>query len=380
MRAINSGNTYHIYDNSVKLHNGLPAQVYGINFDPMQGYSLFLHPDIEINEKVYGVHENKVKKVMNSFKTFSRSLGVILSGDKGIGKSLFAKMLCHKAIAEGYPVVICDTCYPGIAHFIDSIDQELVVLFDEFDKTFKSSSDSDKPDAQAAMLSLFDGISMNKKLFCVTCNDISQLNGFLVNRPGRFHYHFRFDYPNKEEIEVYMRDHLKEEKYAEIDKITDFARKVELNYDCLRAIAYELSICDTFEEAIADLNILKPDYGQRCKFFLMFDDGTRMQYERHCDLFSSEEYSIWFGENSDADDDYIQTTFTPSDAQYTIECGGYYLTRKNMECTDEVDSMNENEWPMRDHAEFIKAHRAKNVVGLVIKPIFDRKNIHFYKV
>lgn len=37
MRAINSGNEYHIYDNSVKLYNGLPPQIYGINFNPHAG-------------------------------------------------------------------------------------------------------------------------------------------------------------------------------------------------------------------------------------------------------------------------------------------------------------------------------------------------------
>ena len=46
---------------------------------------------MHVTEKAYGVHTEKLEKVMDSFKLFSRSLGVILSGDKGIGKSLFAK-------------------------------------------------------------------------------------------------------------------------------------------------------------------------------------------------------------------------------------------------------------------------------------------------
>lgn len=380
MRAINSGNTYHIYDNSVRLHNGLPAQIYGINFDPMQGFSLYRHPDIEIGEKIYGIHESKVNKVMTGFKSFSRSLGVILSGDKGIGKSLFAKLLCAKAVSAGYPVIVCDACYPGVAHFIDSIDQEAVVLFDEFDKTFKSSDDPDKSDAQAVMLSLFDGVSMNKKLFCVTCNDLNRLNSFLVNRPGRFHYHFRFEYPTKDEIEVYMRDHLPQEKYCEIEKITDFARKVELNYDCLRAIAYELTLCDSFEDAIADLNILKPDRGQDCVLFIVFDDGTKMREETRLDLFGTDEDCMWFGQTSEVHHDYIKTEFVPSDAQYSMEHGMYYLPVKNFKISDEVDSMKQDEWPMCDHADFMRAHRAKNVVGMMVKPVFNNKSMHYFKV
>lgn len=379
MRAINSGNTYHIYDNSVKLYNGLPAQIYGINFNPMTGFSLYQHEDIEIGEKIYGVHESKVLKVISSFKSFARSLGVILSGDKGIGKSLFAKILCKKAVAEGYPVVICDTCYPGIGQFIDSIDQECVILFDEFDKTFKKSNDDDKFDAQAAMLSLFDGVSMNKKLFCVTCNDIGKLNDFLVNRPGRFHYHFRFEYPNQQEIETYMRDHLSEDRYGEIDKVVNFARKVDLNYDCLRAISYELMHCDTFEEAIADLNIIKPNAGQRCKLYVIFADGSSFCETHYFDTFSDEKEEIYIGDNSPAESEYMTLEFVPSEAVYSEQHGGFYLpanrmTVKNNDCIHESES-----WVMRHHAEYVNAHLAKDVVGIVFKPSFNRKAIHYFR-
>jgi len=380
MRAINSGNTYHIYDNSVKLYNGLPAQVYGISFSPMSGFSLYQHADIEIGEKVYGVHEAKVNKVLSGFKTFARSLGVILSGDKGIGKSLFAKMLCKKAVDEGYPVVICDACYPGIASFIDSIDQEVVVLFDEFDKTFKKSKDSDKPDAQAAMLSLFDGVSMNKKLFCVTCNNLYELNEFLVNRPGRFHYHFRFEYPSKEEIEVYMHDHLPPQKYGEIEKVINFARKVDLNYDCLRAIAYELAHCDTFEEAVSDLNVLKPNNGQSCKIYVLFADGSRFNETFNVDTFSDDKEEFDVGDNSEAHDDYLTIELTPSEAVYSEQHGGFYLPADRIKVTEQSNVSDEESWVMRNYAEFVRAHRAKDVIGVVLKPVFNRKSIHYFKV
>ena len=375
MRAINSGNDYRVYDNSVKLFNGLPAQIYGIRFDPMKGYSLCKYSDIAINEKVYGVHEAKVNKALGSFKAFNRSLGIILSGDKGIGKSLFAKMLCNKAVEEGYPVIICDADYPGLAHFIDSIDQECVVFFDEFDKTFKTNEMSSNNDAQAAMLSLFDGVSMNKKLFCITCNDTSGLNNFLINRPGRFHYHFRFNYPNKEEIEDYLKDHIAEDKYVEIEKVIDFARKVQLNYDCLRAISYELSLCDTFEEAISDLNIVKPDYGQPCMVILMFDNGTNIREQITCDLFGIEEETIYIGSDSEAESDYISIDFIPSDAQYSWEHGGYYIPAKKFKCDTSVE---EDSWVMRHHKDFVLANSSEHVVGMLIKPIFKQKSIHYF--
>lgn len=103
----------------------------------------------------------------------------------------------------GYPVIIVDQAFPGIASYIESIEQEVVFLFDEFDKTFGSNHDSDP---QSTFLSLFDGTSQGKKLFIITCNSLHGLNDYMVNRPGRFHYHFRFGYPTGEEIRQYLTD------------------------------------------------------------------------------------------------------------------------------------------------------------------------------
>ena len=72
----------------------------------------------------------------------------------------------------------------------------------------------------------------------------------MINRPGRFHYHFRFDYPTADEIEVYLRDKIDEKYYPEIKEVVNFSYKVKLNYDCLRAIAFELNSGEKFSEAI----------------------------------------------------------------------------------------------------------------------------------
>ena len=79
---------------------------------------------------------------------------------------------------------------------------------------------------------------MGKKLFLITCNEIRKLNDYLINRPGRFHYHFRFDYPSYEEIRENLQDKLEEKYYGEIEGVVAFSRKVNFNYDCLRAIIF----------------------------------------------------------------------------------------------------------------------------------------------
>ena len=277
MRAISYGNSYEIFDDSLKTYEKLPVQNYIVRFSQTKGFYLEKYSDIEIKEsKIYGVHLEKIDKVLRSFDTFQRNLGVILSGDKGIGKSLFAKLLCIKARAKVYPVVVVDRFIPGIASYLESIEQEVVVLFDEFDKTFGDirSRDGDVC-PQASMLSLFDGISVGKKLFVITCNEVRQLNDYLINRPGRFHYHFRFEYPSPEEIREYLKDKINRKYYGEIDNVIAFSKKINLNYDCLRAIAFEIQSGSSFREAISDLNIVNIE-SMRYDVVLHFENGMTL--------------------------------------------------------------------------------------------------------
>lgn len=285
MKIVKVGNTYRTYDSSLETYEKLPAQNYVVRFEKESGFFLEKYADIEIKEKTYGIHMNKVGKVFKTFSETEKNLGVILSGNKGIGKSLFAKALAVKAIKLDLPVIIVDTYIPGIATFIESIEQEVMVLFDEFDKTFGGVKAPDgMADPQTEMLTLFDGLSQGKKLFVITCNNLNSLNNYLVNRPGRFHYHFRFDYPSDEEITEYLRDKLKEQYYGEIEKVISFAHKVDLNYDCLRAIAFELNFGESFEVAIKDLNIINLN-SIAYEATLHLEDGTEATAKAAVDFF-----------------------------------------------------------------------------------------------
>lgn len=277
MKVINVGNRFEIYDDSLKLHNKLPIGSYIVRFNKMTGFYLENYSEIEISEnKIYGVHLNKVNKVLKNFKSFERNLGVILSGNKGIGKSLFAKLLAKKSMESGYPLIIVDSFIPGIASYLESIQQEVIVLFDEFDKTFADISvGENETSPQASLLSLFDGISTGKKLFVITCNNLYKLNDFLINRPGRFHYHFRFEYPSNNEIREYLNDKLDNKYKSEIEKVVMFSSKINLNYDCLRAIVFELNTGEPFEKAIKDLNIINME-NEKYNVILSFTNGYSM--------------------------------------------------------------------------------------------------------
>lgn len=293
MKTICTGISYRIFNETMKTYDQLPVQAYVVRYSQNEGFTLQKYSDIEIKEsKIYGVHLPKVKKVLDSFELFDRNLGVILSGDKGIGKSLFAKLLAVEAMKKGLPLIIIDEFVPGIAAFLEMIEQEVVVLFDEFDKTFCDGDPVSPVSPQTSMLSLFDGVAGGKKLFVITCNELRGLNEYLINRPGRFHYHFRFEYPTGEEIREYLQDKIPEEQYPEIPNVIAFSKKVKLNYDCLRAVAFELSRGLQFKDAISDLNILNTG-SVKYNVTLLFKSGMMATSKNvSLDLFSDDRIGL----------------------------------------------------------------------------------------
>ena len=308
-----------IYNDTVATYDRLPAKTYIIRFAKLSGFYLDEYSDIDVAEdRIYGNHVQKAQKGLRSFGQFGRNLGVILSGNKGIGKSLFARLLSGEALKNDIPVIIVDKYISGIASYIETIDQNIMVLFDEFDKTFGDVKVPDgEVEAQAALLGLFDGITSGKKLFVITCNDIRKLSDFIVNRPGRFHYHFRFEYPSAEEIKTYLYDKLDKSRHSEIEHIIAFSRKVDLNYDCLRAIAFEINNGESFQDAISDLNII--NLSQECyDITIYFKNGSPMSVKnKQVDVFIDEEISMFF--SGDDFNEILTVGFWIKDSVYDVK-------------------------------------------------------------
>lgn len=346
MKIIQTGSTYKIYGEDLVVLDNLPVQTYKVGCGQFTGFYLEKQHDLEVKEnKIYGVHEEKAAKVLNRFEKSNKNLGVILSGDKGIGKSLFARILSQKAIANGIPVILVDQYIPGITDFLNDIKNEVLVLFDEFDKTFKPKKEDDP---QAAMLSLFDGTSCGKKLFIVTCNRYGDLNEFMINRPGRFHFHFRFDYPTPEEVKEYLHDKLDEKYCGEIKKVAVFSRKVKLNFDCLSAIAIELNEGLKFEDAIKDLNII--NIGENRKYSVRLYTNMGIVFSTSStslNLFgdSTNSVSLWGGEDDDAN---VYIEFKGRDAMFDDRTNRFILPENSFRVTSKYFDDDDEEKKYKD--------------------------------
>ena len=259
MNIVSAGERFMVYGEDVKTYKILPSNTYKIEFNKMAGFYLTIHNDLTVKEKIYGPYAQKVDKVLKTFSQLDRNMGVILSGPKGVGKSMFARMLAEKGKGSNLPLLIVDEAIPGVEDFISSIEQECIVLFDEFEKSFKEDRETGY-NPQDALLSLFDGIDNGKKLYVITCNETRDLSSYLLNRPGRFHYHFMMGTPTGEEIREYMEDHLNDNATQWIDKVVALGGISAFTYDVLRAIAFELNNGYSLSETMVDLNIERERY------------------------------------------------------------------------------------------------------------------------
>lgn len=252
-------------EGDIQMHDKFPVGTYKFKFHPMMGPSIVATHDLKSSEpKIYGNSERRVDKIMRKWDALNRSLGVLLSGEKGMGKSLMTNRLAERMMNEyNMPVFVVDKSFPGIVDFIDENLDECVIIFDEFEKNFKkgqSKNDGEETvrDEQTQFLSLFDGTSHTKRMYVMTVNDLGQVNEFIQNRPGRAHYHMNFTYPDAEAIEEYVKDKVPGVSEADIQTVVRLAMFTKINYDHLRAITTEMvdnPLGEPVVDLIEDLNI-----------------------------------------------------------------------------------------------------------------------------
>jgi hypothetical protein len=333
---IETGGHVRVYDDAVRTHQAFPLGTYRVHFTAKEGFSLIRIDDLTIGaERIYGGRDRKVRKIFRSYALSDRSLGVMLSGDKGIGKSLFLRMVAQEAREQGLPVVVVSEDNDGIVDFLDSLD-ECLIVFDEFEKIFPAGRRglADVANRQNQFLSLFDGLSSVKRIYCLTVNDVADVSTYLVNRPGRFHYHMRFDYPGPDEVRQYLADQAPNAHPDEIENVALFSRRARLNYDHLRAIAFELEQPDTlFSEIVEDLNI-KSIEPSTYRIEARFPDGSVWADEVEMNLFERGDvgrtYELRNATRS------IFASFVPKDLIFEPD-GGIFVPIGKLDLLDDED-------------------------------------------
>lgn len=259
---LKSGNTFTVTSReAMDLHDTLPAGNYVVKQNPMtKQFYLEQIDQFEIRGKLYGNTTRHADRILNTFRDRGASTGVMLTGEKGSGKTLLTKQISINAAAEGIPTIVINSpwCGDPFNSFMQNIDQSCVILFDEFEKVYDKEQ-------QEAILTLLDGVYPSKKLFLLTCNDKWRVDQHMRNRPGRIFYMIDFRGLDTEFVREYCEDNLLDQ--TQIQAVCNVSGVFsKFNFDMLKAMVEDMNrYGETPQEVIKLLNA-KPEFSSDAKF------------------------------------------------------------------------------------------------------------------
>lgn len=286
MQIAQNKNEFAVLDfEEIHLHDELPANVYELKLDPLRGFWLEKLCLEGFKSKLYGRHQDIIDKIFRRYSLSEGNMGVLLSGPSGTGKSVIARNLAVE-LSKNIPVVIVKSYYgEEMLSFISKFEGRMMVIFDEFEKTFPGLPPEDpstppplgfpQKTAQESLLSFLDGIDRKQeKLFVLTVNDLNRVNKYLIGRPGRIKYHFRMKLPSHSDIRSYLQDNLKEERKNILDEAASRLAAKMVSWDSLSNIVSELNVGERLDSTMEDLNI-SATQGEFSQFIATFtyDDG-----------------------------------------------------------------------------------------------------------
>lgn len=240
MIKVKSGTNIFLTEPSVPVE--LENRDYTLNSHPVQGLYLSEFEKPSFPPKLYGEDLNYItNKVLRTFQTQNKNVGVLLKGFKGTGKSVQAK---HLANNSDMPVIWVRSAFHGNAliDFLNNLRDSCVIMFDEFEKTYADR------ELQESILPLLDGVSKSKNIFVMTVN--GEVSEFLIARPSRIRYVKTYEKLDDSIIQEITEDYLDDNtKVQEVSSFLGLLPKV--NIDTVMTICEE---CNTFpEESINEI-------------------------------------------------------------------------------------------------------------------------------
>lgn len=189
--------------------------------------------------------ENRILTTFNN--TEKKTTGVLLSGLKGSGKTLFAK---HLAKESNLPILVINKSVAScnIESFFSKFKTDVCIIFDEIDKYWVTKN----------LLDFFDGVSNTlKKLVICTCNEEDEISKYFIDRCSRIRYNKTYKGLTKDIAFKLIEDRINDEARTTeaIDYIFNNVRTI--SFDNVNTIAEEMQLFkdDSIETIVKMLNL-----------------------------------------------------------------------------------------------------------------------------
>lgn len=139
---LKNGNTYQVAsEEAMDIHQILPPGNYTVKQNQVTGAFYLEHiEDFTRPAKVYGDSLKNTDRIIRTFLDRPNSTGVMLTGEKGSGKTLLTKNVAIALKEQGIPTLVINSplCGDGFNTFVQTIEQPCAILFDEFEKVYNS--------------------------------------------------------------------------------------------------------------------------------------------------------------------------------------------------------------------------------------------------
>lgn len=253
-------------------HNSLPKNndllepfIYELDFYPPPRGMFYLNKISEsfnLPDKVYDVENELIERTITVFNNTNKNFGIAFNGLKGTGKTVTAKIICNTL---KLPVILINKPFVNIGSFINEINQDVILMFDEFEKIYNLENwrESDTKINISELLSLMDGVftSNHKRLFIFTSNELILPNP-LQSRPSRIRYIKQFGNLSLQAIKEITNDLLinKELRLEFIALVSDLQY---ITIDILKEMINEINIFNRVDKKFFDIfNINYCEYKQ----------------------------------------------------------------------------------------------------------------------
>ncbi|WWZ74766.1 ATPase [Proteus phage J3S] len=190
-----------------------------------------------VPSKIYGDPSAKVMDVMKTIHDRSpqNNTGVLAVGEKGSGKTMMLNILNNELASKmGFPVIHFDAPYDAatITSMIELAGRPLVFFIDEFEKKYQHK------DQQNDLLTIMDGGINTGNVFLLSAN-VKSVSEYMIDRPNRIHYTFKYDHLGWDIIQDYLNDKLDDKTKAEYFKI--MSENSNMNFDILQNLTAEVN-------------------------------------------------------------------------------------------------------------------------------------------